>query len=493
MRQADAQIPPTSIVIFGASGDLTRRKLIPALYNLYRKGRLAGDGHIVGYARRPYSHEEFRARLRDGVEQFSGKTFDAKLWDEFAQYIHYFQGNLDTADDYQGLESFLRDQEGERANRLYYFATSPDFYPPIIQNLSAVGMACNSEDCERRIIVEKPFGHDLPSARKLNEIIHSGFDEKQVYRIDHYLGKETAQNILFFRFGNTVFETVWNRNYIDHVQITVAETVDVGHRGGFYDNAGVLRDMFQNHLLHLLALVAMEPPASFSANAVRNEIAKVFEAIRPIQAGELAEHTVRAQYRGYCEAPNVAPDSQTPTYAALRMYIDNWRWHGIPFYLRSGKALENKVSEVVIQFRCPPHTMFPLPAGKGITPDVLSICIQPDEGIHFRFEAKVPDTLSEMRSVDMAFHYNDLCEFASIPEAYERLLLDALLGDATLFIRSDVIELAWHIIDPIITGWQGPHAPQLATYEPGSAGPAESEALLSRDGRSWLSGCLHTE
>jgi glucose-6-phosphate 1-dehydrogenase len=490
MRQTEENMHPTTVVIFGASGDLTQRKLIPALYNLYRKERLPEDMRIVGYARRPYSHADFRQRLREGVETYSGKTFDGALWEEFATRLWYVHGDLSTPDDYTHLESVLRDMEGGTADRLYYLATAPDFYVPVTEHLAAAGMA-RENGGERRIIIEKPFGRDLKTAQELNQRVHEAFQEHQIYRIDHYLGKETAQNIMFFRFGNTVFETVWNRRYIDHVQITVAEDVDVGHRAGYYDKSGVLRDMFQNHLLQLLALVAMEPPASFKANAVRNEKVKVLESIRPIEGNGLAEHTVRAQYRGYPELEGVAPNTQTATYAALRLFIDNWRWQGVPFYLRSGKALARKSSEVVIQFRCPPHMMFPMPADQHIAPDVLSLCIQPDEGIHFRFEAKVPDTVAEMRSANMTFHYDDICEFGGIPEAYERLLLDALLGDATLFIRSDAIERAWELIDPVIHGWQGKHAPPMATYEPGTWGPDEADALMRQDGREWLWGCRH--
>jgi glucose-6-phosphate 1-dehydrogenase len=343
----------------------------------------------------------------------------------------------------------------------------------------------DNEDCWRRIVIEKPFGHDLASAQELNRAVHAVFKESQVYRIDHYLGKETAQNILFFRFGNTIFEPVWNRRYINNVQITVAETVDVGHRAGYYDSSGVLRDMFQNHLLQLLALVAMEPPSSFNADAVRNEKAKVFESIRPI---ELAD-TVRGQYAGYRNAQGVAPDSKTDTFAALKLSIDNWRWQGVPFYLRSGKALERKTSEICIEFERPPHLMFKLPEGRELTPNILSLCIQPDEGIHLRFEAKVPDMDQDMRSVDMDFHFRSSFN-EPLPEAYERLLLDAMDGDASLFTRSDSIEAAWRLIDPILKGWETPSAPLLVTYPAGSWGPAEADQLLAKAGRVWRLGCI---
>ncbi len=490
MRTADQHITCATVVIFGASGDLTHRKLIPALYNLYRKDRLPGNFRVIGFARRPYEHSEFRELLRESTQEFSSKTFDAALWDSFAEHLWYVRGDLSTHKDYVNLDTFLHEQECSSTDRLYYLATAPHFYATIAESLATANMA-HEDNGQRRIIIEKPFGRDLQSAQELNQRLHAVFREHQIYRIDHYLGKETAQNVMFFRFGNTVFETVWNRNYIDNVQITVAEQVDVGHRAGYYDKSGVLRDMFQNHLLQLLALVAMEPPASFNANAVRNETAKVFEAIRPITGEALKQHTLRGQYRGYSEAEGVEPGSETATYSALRLFIDNWRWQGVPFYLRSGKALATKVSEVVIQFREPPHTMFPLPEGRKLMPDVLSICIQPDEGIHFRFETKVPDTLAETRSVDMQFHYGEICEFSAIPEAYERLLLDALLGDATLFIRSDTIEMAWQLIDPIISGWHSDQAPPIYTYEPGTWGPPEADDFMTQDGRAWLQGCNH--
>ena len=474
----------TTFVIFGASGDLTWRKLIPALYNLYKKDRLTECTWIVGFARRPWSDEYFQERLKEGVERFSAGTFDADTWDEFRLKLRYFQGNLGVAEDYVKLGAFLDEIDCKPANRLYYLATSPGFYERAVNYMGASGLAVEDHGL-RNVVIEKPFGIDLRSAQALNQAIHAVFDESQVYRIDHYLGKETAQNILFFRFANTIFEPVWNRNYVDCVEITVAEKVDVGDRAGYFDGAGVLRDMFQNHLMQLLALVAMEPPASFDSDAVRNERVKLFSAVRPVARSDI----VRAQYEGYRQVKGVDPESQTETYAALKLLVDNWRWQGVPFYLRSGKALKEKVSEINIQFKEPPHVMFPVPDDFHITANYLSMCLQPDEGMHLRFEAKVPDTVAEMRSVDMDFHYADSFGSTTIPDAYENLLYDALQGDASLFTRSDGIEYAWKVIDPVIAVCYAPGGPPLYSYKPGSWGPAEADEFLANDGRGWLLGC----
>jgi glucose-6-phosphate 1-dehydrogenase len=477
---------PISLVIFGASGDLTERKLIPALFNLYRKQRLPDNIQIVGMSRHPYSQDEYRAHLCDGVQQFAADEFDPDAWESFAARVWYQPGDSKVDEDYDHLEAFLTELEGDPANRLYYLAVAPTLYVPIVEQLGRHDMA-KHERHWRRIVVEKPFGHDLASAQELNRLIHHVFDENQVYRIDHYLGKDTAQNIMFFRFANTIFEPIWNRNYVDHVQITVAEEVDIGHRAEFYDHAGVLRDMFQNHLLQLLALIAMEPPASFNADALRNEKVKVLSAIRPIATRD----TLRAQYEGYRGSSGVAPDSRTPTFAALKLYVDNWRWQGVPFYLRSGKALGNKFSEVIVEFKCPPHVMFGPAAEECFAPNVLSLCIQPDEGIHLKFEAKVPGAYVETNSVDMEFHYRSSFGGSPLPDAYERLLLDALNGDASLFTRSDEIETAWRLIDPIVQAWSTSDVPPLSAYPRGSMGPVASDLFMERDGRAWRQECQH--
>lgn len=475
-------IQPVTIVIFGASGDLTWRKLVPALYNNFRKGRLDECKHIIGIARRPMSDQDFRDHLKEGVTSFSPGTFSAEAWLAFSQQLTYFQGDLTDQKDYQRLADHLNKVESGPTNRLYYLATSPEFYHGIVENLGAVKLT-RHESVWRRIVIEKPFGSDLASARKLNTTLHKVFREEQVYRIDHFLGKETAQNILFFRFANTIFEPVWNRRYVNNIQISVLESVDVGHRAGYYDQAGILRDMFQNHLLQLLALIAMEPPSSFKAESLRNEKIKVLESIRPIPL----QDTVLGQYQGYRQTEGVPPDTQTATFAALKLYIDNWRWQGVPFYLRSGKALKDKNSEIIVEFQRPPHLMFDYPDPSRFMPNVLSLSIQPDEGIHLQFEVKQPDSEQEMTPVDMDFHYMDTFK-GELPEAYERLLLEALKGDASLFTRSDMIEAAWGLIDPLIQGWGGSEASRLRVYPSGSWGPEEAEGLLIQDGHHWRTG-----
>ena len=474
---------PLTIVIFGATGDLTARKLIPALFNSYCKNRLPEEFTIVGYARRPWSDDEFRRRMREGMDEFAAETFDPDEWERFKRRLRYVQGDLQTEADFEKLRDHLAELEGGPANRLYYLAIAPRFFVPVTEHLGAADMVDEVEGW-RRIVIEKPFGHDLESAQNLNKAVHAVFLEHQVYRIDHYLGKETAQNILYFRFANTIFEPVWTRNYVENVQIAVMESVDVGHRAGYYDQAGVVRDMFQNHLLQLLSLVTMEPPASFEADAVRNEKAKLLSSIRPIDLSD----TVRAQYRGYRETEGVAPNSQTPTFAVFKLLVDNWRWKGVPFYLCSGKAATAKYTQINIEFQKPPHLLFEHMV-EDFTPNILSFCIQPDEGIHLTLQAKVPDA-REMRSVDMEFHYRNSFGDNSLPDAYERLLLDVIRGDASLFTRSDSIEAAWRLVDRVIHGWETePDAPPLVTYEPGTWGADEGKALLARDGHVWREGC----
>jgi glucose-6-phosphate 1-dehydrogenase len=477
-----------TLVIFGASGDLTSRKLIPALFQLFRKGRLPKETAIVGFSRTSFSDESWRAALADSTAKFNGKHFDASAWADFSQDIHYHPGDINNAANFKSLADRLGELEGGReTTRVYYLATAPQFYEEAVAQLGASGLADESQG-PRRIVIEKPFGTNADTARRLNDAVHAVFRERQVYRIDHYLGKETVQNILVLRFANTIFEPVWNRNYVDHVQITVAEEVTVGRRGEFYDETGVLRDMFQNHLLQLLMATAMESPVRFEAEAVRDEKVKVLRAIPTMAKPDVARDTLRGQYRGYRQEKGVKPDSQTATFAVAKLAINNWRWQGVPFYLRSGKAMSCRTSQIVIQFQNPPHMVFAAEHHNICEANRLVIQIQPAEGIQLHFQTKVPDAGMKLRLTDLEFSFNR--DFpGQMPEAYERLLLDVFQGDASLFSRADEVELAWGIIDPIASAWQETSQQPLEIYEPGLWGPTGAVEWMAQQGRQWFDTC----
>jgi glucose-6-phosphate 1-dehydrogenase len=481
---------PHTIVIFGASGDLTSRKLVPALYNLARAGRLPPATRIVGFSRTPHGDEDWRESLRDTTAKHAGdEPFDEAAWAAFAATIFYQPGDIGQPDDFARLARRLGELEAAgEATRVYYLATAPQFYEPVVAALGSLGMADEAAG-PRRIVVEKPFGTDLATAHDLNERLHAVFRESQVFRIDHYLGKESVQNILALRFANTIFEPIWNRRYIDHVQITVAEEVAVGRRGAYYDAAGVLRDMFQNHLLQLLMVTAMEAPARFNATAVRNEKVKVLEAIRTLGPAEVAAAGVRGQYRGYLAEPGVPDGSRTATFGGIRLEVDNWRWQGVPFYLRSGKAMSCRTTQIVIEFRQPPLELFA--AGRPAfarEANRLVIQIQPAEGIQLHFHTKVPGGGMRLRYTDLEFSYSR--EFAGrLPEAYEPLLLDVMHGDASLFARADEVEKSWEIIDPFVQAWARPDLPPPPVYEPGDWGPLASAEWMAAQGRIWFDQC----
>jgi glucose-6-phosphate 1-dehydrogenase len=481
----------TTIVIFGASGDLTTKKLAPALADLYAKGRLGPEVQIVGVSRTDMTADEFRASFYEGFGQEADFPPAPELWNDFADRVHCCYGDVTASDGLNELERTLNEIESpdRPANRLYYLALTPFLFAPAVNTLGRAGYQ-KENGCWRRVVVEKPFGINLQTAHELNEAIHSVFAEHQVYRIDHYLGKETVQNLLVFRFANAIFEPLWSRNYIDNIQITVAESVSIAERAAYYDRAGVLRDMFQSHLLQLLAVVAMEPPSTFEADTLRNEKVKVLDAVRHISAKDAPTYAVQGQYDGYLDEQGVPPESRTPTYAAMRLDVDNWRWQGVPFYLRSGKALDSKRTEVLIQFRRPPHLIFPQGRSGDITSNTLSICLQPNEGVHLEFQAKTPDSILDLRPVNLEFHYEDSFGGQEIPDAYERLLLDAMNGDASLFIRSDEIEQSWNIMDPLIEGLSDPSVRAPEIYDPGTGGPFAADDFLARDGRAWLGKCL---
>jgi glucose-6-phosphate 1-dehydrogenase len=488
---------PTVVVIFGAGGDLTRRKLVPALYNLFLDQWLPERFAVVGVDRKGQSDATFRQQLREAVDQFSrrGKTQD-KDWDAFAPRLTYLTGDFADRPPYKELAGRLsaQDQEWKTvANRVFYLATPPSLVEKIAKHLGESRLADDHK--QTRLVAEKPFGHDLESARALNETLAGIFAESQIFRIDHYLGKETVQNILAFRFANSLFEPIWDRRYIDNVQITVAEQLGVEHRGGYYDGAGALRDMVQNHLLQILCLIAMEPPVSFEANEIRNRKVDVLRAIRTIPADKVSELIVRGQYGpgrigdqlvpGYRQEPNVAADSVTETYVALKLFVDNWRWQDVPFYLRTGKRLAARVSEVSIEFRPVPHRSFPASAVLNWQPNRLAIRIQPEEGILLRFQAKQPGPTVQLRPVDMLFSYQEAFRTPA-PEAYETLLLDVMLGDATLFMRADQVEAAWAVVNPILQAWETLPSAAFPNYAAGTWGPDEADALLARDAHRWL-------
>ena len=495
---------PCTMVICGATGDLTERKLGPALYNLLLGGYLPPEFTVVGFARREMTDEQFRAHLRDGVDRFSrNRPIKESIWDSFAQGIFYQQGSFDDAKAWTELSAVLdridRDR-GTAGNRLFYLAVPPTLYPDIVRQLDATGLAASGSDRRdgkrgwSRVIVEKPFGFDVTSAQTLNHEIRQVFAEDQIFRIDHYLGKETVQNLAVFRFGNGLFEPIWNRRYIDSVQITVAETVGVEGRGEFYDQTGALRDIVQNHALQLLAMFAMEPPVEFRASDLRDEKLKVLRAVREMSPDDVATNVVRGQYvsgwvegqkiQSYRDEPECAPDSETETYVALKLSIGSWRWAGVPFYLRTGKAMPTRVTEVSVQFKSPPLALFERAGTPNMEPNILAIRIQPDEGILIRFGAKVPGPGMQIRSVNMDFRYGFSFAIDS-PDAYETLLLDAMVGDPSLFTRDDEVERAWEILDPILKAWANGTGGPLHFYGAGSWGPPAADELLERDGRSW--------
>ena len=495
----DLSIPPTVICIFGASGDLAQRKIVPAIYDLFLKDLLPKSFSIIGLARTPLTDDSFKRQLRRGVEQFlkQGKVEDEN-WSQFASNIKYIGADYNDPTIYGAL--FAEMEQGWRAetSKILYLATPPEVFTTIVGQLGQ-SKVFHGKD-KYRIVIEKPFGRDLQSAKKLNSALAEVFDESQIYRIDHYLGKETVQNILAFRFANAMWEPIWNRSYINHVQITVAEQVGVGRRGGYYEHAGALRDMIQNHLLQLMCLVAMEPPTSFHADEIRNKKVDVLHAIRPISRAEVANVAVRGQYgsgviagenvAAYRQEPNVADDSGTETFVAIKFYIDNWRWQGVPFYLRTGKGLAAHVSEISLQFRPVPHHPF---SNSIIEPNRLAIQIEPTEGIMLLTQAKEPGLVMKIKPVEMHYTYDEAFEYSS-PGPYETLLLDIMRGDSGLFMRADQVEMAWSVLSSILEVWKDTPVTNFPNYAAGEWGPQEAEDLIDQDGRSWLyPACLGCE
>jgi glucose-6-phosphate 1-dehydrogenase len=492
--QSAERVPePAVVVIFGASGDLTKRKLLPALFHLEQSGLLPEQFAVVGVARRPLQ-DEFPKDMRDGILQFGGVKEGEKKLDEFIAKVRYHAMNFDDPEGYGKLKALLEDidqKQGTKGNRLFYLATAPEYFADIIEQLGKQGMAKPPQG-KVHTIIEKPFGHDLDSARQLNDEVNRVFAEDQIFRIDHYLGKETVQNILIFRFANGIFEPVWNRNYVDHVQITAAEDIGIEGRGPFYEKAGALRDVIQNHVMELLSFVAMEPPVSFEAESMRREKVKVWRSIQPIHPMD----TVRGQYgpgkvdgkdvKGYRQEDRVDPNSGTETYAALKLGIENWRWAGVPFYVRAGKRLAKRATEITIQFKQPPQLLFKQQSGacKELQPNLIAMRIQPDEGISLRFGAKVPSPNMEVCPVNMNFSYADAFGKSSA-NGYERLLLDAMLGDATLFAHRDGVEATWSLLTPILDQWASTRPKGFPNYASGTWGPDSGDELLARDGRAW--------
>lgn len=477
-----------TIVIFGASGDLTSRKLVPALYRLFVKGRLPEGSRIVGVSRSHFEHQQWRDSLRDATAEFAKDLFSNESWQNFSENVFYHAGDIKKTSDFEALAGFLASIEPEGGcGRVYYLSTKPQLYADAVAQLGAAGLADDSGGF-RRVIIEKPFGSDLATAQSLNQSIHQVFREDQIYRIDHYLGKETVQNIFALRFANTIFEPIWNRRYVDHVQITVAEEVLVGRRGGYYDTSGILRDMFQNHLLQLMMITAMEPPARYDSSLVRDEKVKVLHSIRQMTGGDFASDTVRGQYDGYLQEEGVPDNSQTATFAILKLYCDNWRWKDVPFYLRSGKGMSCRTTQLVIQFKQVPHILFGQQSREPLG-NRLVIQVQPAEGIQLHFETKVPESEMKTRTSTLDFRFQPTSGGEAMPDAYQRLLLDSLNGDASLFARSDEVELAWGIIDPIIAAWQSPAAPRLYRYEKGLWGPSEASQWMRDQNREWFDVC----
>ena len=491
------KLPPTLIFIFGGSGDLNYRKLTPALYNLFLDNAMPEKFSIIGIARTEYDETAYKEHLLDGVINFSKRKEDDTKWTEFSKLLHYIK--MDVADEsayrqITDIESQKKQEFGEAPTLIFYMAVAPQLVPVIVKNLGAVH-ACS--DVKRsRIVVEKPFGHDLESAMEMNKLLADSFKEQQIYRIDHYLGKETVQNILALRFANALFEPIWNKNYIDHVQITSSETVGVEGRGGYYEGSGALRDMIQNHILQLLCMIGMEAPISFDADEIRNKKVDVLNALRNIPKEEVHDYAVRGQYSegwmhaekvmGYRQEKDVNPDSGTETFAAIKFYIENWRWQGVPFYVRTGKRLHEKSTLLTIQFKPAPSYSFPSEAAETWRPNRLSISIQPQMDICLRFQAKRPGQEMILTPVDMVFNYKDAYD-GHEPEAYETLLYDVMEGDATLFMRADQVEAAWKVVMPIIEVWQERKPVDFPNYAPDSWGPEDAEALIARDGHNWVS------